>query len=152
MTATAPKPVDPSPPPGDAIKASLKVLSETLDQAVDRLFDRGFFEGLGEELRRLHVAVRQRHAAGQFGDKRDALGVPPELVGDFERLRDEHLTILGILDRMIRGVDSMVDRPLEDKEVFLLRGREAIAFLRRHEAEKDRLFYLAIWRDTGGES
>ncbi len=41
---------------------------------------------------------------------------------------------------------------LEDKEVFVLRGRELLAMLRRHEAEEDRLFYLAVWRDTGGES
>jgi hypothetical protein len=46
----------------------------------------------------------------------------------------------------------MVDRTLEDKEVFVLRGRELLAMLRRHEAEEDRLFYLAVWRDTGGES
>jgi hypothetical protein len=27
-----------------------------------------------------------------------------------------------------------------------------IAVLRRHEAEEDRLFYLAFWHDTGGEA
>ena len=60
--------------------------------------------------------------------------------------------ILAKLDRLVRDVDSMADRTLEDKEVFFLRGLELIALLRRHEAEEDRIFYLSLWRDTGGES
>ena len=76
----------------------------------------------------------------------------PELAEEVKRLREEHPIILGKLDRMIRLVDSMPDRTLEDKEVFFLRGNELIALLRRHEAEEDRLFHLAVWRDTGGES
>ena len=60
--------------------------------------------------------------------------------------------MIGMLDRLIRPVDSMADRPLEDKEVFLLRVRELISMIRRHCAEEDRLFYLAVWHDTGGES
>ena len=60
--------------------------------------------------------------------------------------------MLGQLDRLIRTADSVVDRPVEDTDVFFLRMRELIATLRRHEAEEDRLVSLAVWRDTGGES
>jgi len=152
MNATAPNSANPSPSPTDAINDSLAALSGALDHVGDRMFDGGFFDTVGKELHRLHAAIRQHHAIGAFGAGRDALAIPPELASDFARLRDEHSTILGLLDRMIRGVDSMVDRPIEDKEVFVLRGREVVAFVRRHEAEEDRLFYLAMWRDTGGES
>lgn len=152
MKATAPKSANPSPTPSDAVNNSLAALIDMLDEANHRLSDSGFFESIGEELHRLHAAIRQRHAVGAFGAGRDAMTVPPELTSDFTRLREEHSTILGLLDRMVRAVDSMVDRPIEDKDVFVLRGREIIAFVRRHEAEEDRLFYLAMWRDTGGES
>jgi hypothetical protein len=56
-----------------------------------------------------------------------------------------------MLDWLTRRVDAIADSTLEDKDVFLLRTRELIAVLRRHVAEEDRLFYLSVWRDTGGE-
>ncbi len=60
--------------------------------------------------------------------------------------------MLGALDRLIRASESMAFHALEDQDVFFLRVREVIALIRRHEAEKDRLLDLAIWRETGGES
>ena len=78
----------------------------------------------------------------------------PESIGRREqaRLRTEHSTILGMLDRIIRSTDALGDQTVEDKDVFFLRVRELLATVRRHEAEEDRLFYLAVWRETGGES
>lgn len=137
----------------DSIKASLGMLEEMLDHAVDHLFDAEYFDEIGRELRRLHARIRMHHAA-DYADSAadDSTLLPPELTGELKRLRAEHPVLLGHLDRLIRSVESMADRSLEDKEVFILRGRELIATLRRHEAEEDRLFYLAVWRETGGES
>ncbi len=152
MTAVAPDSQFRSPTTADdSIKASLNVLARLLDQASDRLFEAEFFEALGKEFRRLHARIRIHHAVDQLSaDLHSELS--PELTDEVERLRLEHPIILGKLDRLIRSVDSMADRSLEDKEVFLLQGHELIALLRRHEAEEDRLFYLSVWRDTGGES
>lgn len=153
MTTTAPNPQHPTRPrTDDSIKASLGLLEVMLDHAADRMFDADFFEELGTELRRLHARMRIHHAAEYAGSAPTADLVPPELSEEWNRLRAEHPIFLGQLDRLIRSVDSMADRTLEDKEVFLLRGRELIAMLRRHEAEEDRLFYLAVWHETGGES
>lgn len=137
----------------DSIKGSLDVLETMFQEVAEHAFDAEFFERLGEELRRLHARIRMHHAADFVQADSDAVNsLPPEFSGDMSRLRDEHAHFLGALDRLIRRVDSMADQTLEDKEVFVLRGKELIAMLRRHEAEEDRLFYLAVWRDTGGES
>ncbi|MFQ5592255.1 MAG: hypothetical protein ACE5HE_13920 [Phycisphaerae bacterium] len=137
----------------DSIKASLSLLESMLDEAADHLFDADYFEEIGRELRRLHARIRMHHAADYVGaSPDDPNALPPELSEELNRLRAEHPLFLGQLDRLVRSVDAMADRSLEDKEVFILRARELIAMLRRHEAEEDRLFYLAVWRDTGGES
>ncbi len=143
----------------DSIRASLDVLEAMLDEASagratgDLMFDGGYFETIGTELRRLHARLRIHHAARLIASPDDPAGpLPPELSEDLDRLRAEHPRILGQLDLLVRSVGTMADRPLEDKEVFVMRMRELIAVLRRREAEEDRLFYFAIWRDTGGES
>ena len=143
----------------DSIKASLHVLEAMLDEAAagratgDQMFDSGYFDTIGAELRRLHARLRIHHAAGLNASPDNPAGpLPPELSEDQDRLRAEHPRILGQLDRLVRSVDTMADRPLEDKEVFVMRIRELIAILRRREAEEDRLLYFAIWQDTGGES
>jgi len=152
-TAASDSPFRTGPQTDDSIKASLGMLEDMLDHAVDHLFDADYFEEVGRELRRLHARIRMHHAADYADSKTDdPTLVPPELTGELTRLRAEHRVFLGQLDRLIRSVGSMADRSLEDKEVFTLRGRELIATLRRHEAEEDRLFYLAVWRETGGES
>lgn len=157
MTATADPSHSRSQNMDGSIKASLKVIEQLLDGAassccaVDRQFDAEFFESLGEELRRLHARMRVHHAVERLDEQKQA-GNSPELVREVDRLEAEHSTIFGKLDRLVRQVDSMADRPLEDKEVFFLSGRELIALLRRHEAEEDRIFYLSVWRDLGGES
>jgi hypothetical protein len=135
------------------LKASIGILEAMFEDVSNDTVDAGFLERLGEEMRRLHAQIRAHHAAdfihlGQDGGE----GCPPEFSDDITRLRGEHMHFLGELDRLIRCAEFMVDRTLEDKEVFVLRGRELLAMLRRHEAEEDRLFYLAMWRDTGGES
>ena len=153
MATTAPESPSRSPQSAeDSIKASLKLLERLLDKPGDRMFDPGYFAAVGGQLRRLHARIRIHHAIGQLDVGTFTAEVPPELTDELHRLHAEHATIIGQLDRLIRSVDSMADQSLEDKEVFTLRGRELIALLRRHEAEEDRLFYLSIWRDTGGES
>lgn len=112
--------------------------------------DPEYFPRLAAELQRLHVCVRARHSAARLQDMEDPLH--PEYAHDFERLREEHSMILGQIDRVVRLVESIADRPMEDREVFYLRIREMIATLRRHEAEEDRLQSLAVWHDVGGES
>lgn len=136
----------------DSIKGSLKSLETLLDQASDHVFDAEYFEKLERELKRLHARFRTHHAEDRFAEDDNEASVAPELAEEVKRLRGEHAIIIGQLDRLIRCAESMVDRTLEDKDVFVLRGRELIALLRRHEAEEDRLFYLSVWRDTGGES
>jgi len=135
----------------DSIKASLNLLRDLLDQASDHFFDADYFESLSKELRRLHARIRIHHAVDQLAENQFS-DLSPELTEEVKRLQAEHAVILGKLDRLVRSVDSMADRSLEDKDVFLLRGFELIALLRRHEAEEDRLFYLSVWCDTGGES
>ena len=135
----------------DSIQASLDVLEDLFEQAAKSAFESAMSESLAVELRRLHARMRIHHAADELSPELKTAEVVPELSGELERLRNEHATILALLDRLIRGVDGIVEQTLEDKEVFLLRGRELIAFMRRHEAEEDRLFYLSVWRDTGGE-
>lgn len=139
-------------PPDDSIQASLALLEEFLNESAARMFDPDGFDLIGQELRRLHARLRIHHGADQLDAARVDADVPPELAEELHRLRAEHSVIIGILDRLIRQVDSVGDRSLESKEVFVLRGRELIAFLRRHEAEEDRLLYLSVWCDTGGES
>lgn len=136
----------------DSISASLAVVEKFFNESADRMFDPDFFEQIGRELRRLHARLRIHHGADQLDAAQADADVPPELAEELSRLRAEHSVIIGILDRLIRQVESVGDRSLEAKEVFILRGRELIAFLRRHEAEEDRLLYLSVWCDTGGES
>lgn len=153
MTATAPdSETQPRHAGDDSISASLFLLEAMLDQAPDHTFDTAYFEEVGKKLRRLHARLRIHHAVdyARAGGKQSA--ITPELQGDLTRLRAEHPAILRQNDRLVRSVEAMADRTLEDKEVFLLRGRELIAMLRRHEAEEDRLLYLSVWRDTGGEA
>lgn len=152
MSAAAPESkARTSPAEGQSIKSILAGLHERFAEAADRQLEPEFFEEIASDLARLHAQFRIQHTAGQF--TADVSTTPcPELAEEFRRLQDEHSLILGKLDRLVRCVDSMADRTLEDKEVFFLRGQELIALLRRHEAEEDRIFYLSVWRDTGGES
>ncbi|MDO8631616.1 MAG: hypothetical protein Q7R41_14110 [Phycisphaerales bacterium] len=107
---------------------------------------------LCDELRRLHACFRVHQASDFFNPQTNpAVAAAPQLGDEFARLGDEHSRILGLLDWLIRHVDAMPDRPVEDRDVFLLRLREMIAVLRRHEAEEDRLL-ITLWHDTGGES
>ncbi len=147
----APNPSNVPEQADDSIHASLDLLEGQFEHAAQTAFEDPISEQLGVELRRLHARMRIHHAAGELSPELQAAQVAPELSGDLDRLRNEHAVIFGLLDRLIQDVDSIAQLTLEDKEVFLLRGRELIAFTRRHTAEEDRLFYLSVWRDTGGE-
>ncbi|MCH7924981.1 MAG: hypothetical protein IIC51_05555 [Planctomycetes bacterium] len=137
----------------DSITATLPQIEALLSESSERMFDSEYYEQMATELRRLHARVRVHHAANELNiyDKGED-DIPPELLREQDRLRDEHSTILGGLDRIIRSTDALADQTVEDKDVFFLRLRELLATMRRHEAEEDRLFYLAVWRETGGES
>lgn len=153
MTAAAPKSRHCQTDTSDAsLQVATEVIEELLEGVGAHLFDAGHFEALARELLVLHARVRSHHAAGELTAAQSAVDIPPEYARDIDRLRDEHSEMIGRIDRIIRATDSIVDQTLEDKEVFVLRGRELLAMLRRHEAEEDRLFYLAVWRDVGGES
>jgi len=136
----------------DALKESIASLDEMVNAGDDRLVDDEFFDDVRDELGLLHARFRAHAATDMFGAARNASeDFPPELSYELERLRSEHQHILGQLDWLARRVESIAQRTLEDKDVFILRGRELIAVLNRHIAEEDRLFYLALWCDTGGE-
>ena len=137
----------------DSISATLPQIEELLSESAARMFDSEYFEKMATELRRLHARVRVHHAANELNicDESES-NTPPELLREQARLRSEHSAILGGLDRIIRSTSALADQTVEDKDVFFLRVRELLATVRRHEAEEDRLFYLAVWRETGGES
>lgn len=136
-----------------SVRGSLCAIDRLLIEAPDRMFDGEYYASLDAELRGLHARIRINHAADTItGGGPDLREIPPQYQAEFDRLRAEYRTILGHLDRLIRSVDLMVDFPIEDKDVFFARIRELVSILRRHEAEENRLFYLAVWRDTGGES
>jgi hypothetical protein len=145
----------PSTPRGqysrESIAASTDQLEFLIDTAPATGFDIDYVESLEEALRRMHARFRI-HRARDLDAAESERQLPPELVETQDRLREEHTALLGHLDRLIRSVPSMADRPHDDNEVFILRVRELIAILRRHLAEEDRLLYLALWHDTGGEA
>ncbi len=141
-----------SPPchasPDQAIKESLQIVEDRLEG--DR--DSTFFEVLGAEFRRLHARIRTHHAVACLHPPAGKSELPLEVQNEWTRLRDEHPRILGQLDWLIRHFDSVADQRTEDQDVFILRVRELIAVLRRHDAEEDRVLAVALWHDTGGES
>lgn len=152
MTTAAPESRTPSDCTKDrSVKLILSNLQNLFAEAPHRQLEPEYFEELATELRGLHAQMRIHHAVGHFCPEETA-PPSPELLNDVNRLTEEHPVILGKLDRVIRAVDSMSDQTLEDKDVFFLRGLEVLALIRRHEAEEDRIFFLSIWRDTGGES
>ena len=135
----------------DSITAALDQLEARLNEGQDQPFGEEYAEALSEHLRRLHAQFRI-HRAGDLNVDADVAALPPELIEVYRRLQAEHPVLVGQLDRLTRSVESMPDRPPEDKDVFILCVRELIATLRRHLAEEDRLLCLALWHDTGGES
>lgn len=150
---TTPREATQPPLKRTSLNDALTSIEERIGCMTDQLFDREFYEGLGAELGRFHAQLRAHHAVAAYHAAGEAISqFSPEYADEFARLHSEHSTILGMLDRLIRSVETMCDCPLEDKEVFVMRVREVIAVMRRHEAEEDRLFYLSLWRDTGGES
>jgi len=136
-----------------SMTTALSAIEDMLECMPDRMFDHEYYEGLEAELRRFHARLRLHHAVEAYHAGGESIArISPEYADQVARLHSEHSVILGLLDRCIRSAESMCDQPLEDKEVFAMRTRELIAVVRRHEAEEDRLFYLSLWRDTGGES
>ncbi len=139
-------------PPNETTMELLRRIDALLHDAIpDAPLDTLRAEALYDELKRLHAHVRS-HQAADWITPDAAAPLSPEFTDERKRLTDEHMTILGSLDRIIRAAETVADRSLEDNEVFVLRVRELVAIIRRHTAEEDRLFYLSTWRDIGGES
>ncbi len=151
-TATSDAQVRQQQSPDDSTKDILQRLEVLLVALQDRGSDAAPFTALANELRCLHARIRAHHAADSLESSDGRGALPAELSQEGDRLRGEHTHILGMLDWLIRHVDAMADQSVEDKDVFFLRVRELIAVLRRHDAEEDRLYAIALWRDTGGES
>ncbi len=140
-------------PKDDSFRDILPELERILGNAPSPDADPPDFFLLDNALRKLHARFRGHQGADFFNPKSNpAVAAALEFGDEFVRLSAEHSRILGLLDWLIRRVDAMPDRPVEDRDVFLLRVREVIAVVRRHEAEEERLFLLALWHDTGGES
>jgi len=140
-------------PKEDTFRDVLSEIERILGDAPSPDADAPDFFKLDDELRKLHARFRSHQGADFFSPKSNpAVAAAPQLGDEFTRLCAEHSRILGLLDWLIRRVDAMPERPVEDRDVFLLRVREMIAVLRRHEAEEERLFHIALWHDTGGES
>ena len=151
-TATSDAQVRRQQSPDESIKSALQHLDELLAAGQDRGMDAAYFTALSSEFKRLHARIRAHHAADCLEVSGDRRVLPAELTQEWDRLRAEHFPILGMLDWLIRHVDSIAEQATEDNEVFILRAKEFIAVLRRHDAEEDRLYAIALWRDTGGES
>jgi len=131
----------------DSIKASLEVVEQMLDRVSEHLFNEDYFLEVGLELRRVQARVRVRHAAVNLASPEHGTEpIQTSLLHERKRLESEHSSILKQLSRLSRGIDGIADETLEDKQIFILRVRELIATLRRHEAEEDRLFYLSVWQ------
>ncbi|MEK7731728.1 MAG: hypothetical protein AAB363_07705 [Planctomycetota bacterium] len=138
--------------PDEPTKYAVQHLEELLVVTPDRGSDAAYFTTLSNEFRRLHARIRAHHAADCLETPSSSHVLPAELTQEWDRLREEHTPILGMLDWLIRHVESIADQGTEDKDVFILRVKELIAVLRRHDAEEDRLYDIALWKDTGGES
>jgi len=137
----------------ESIKHGLRRLEEMLVDAPERGPDAAYFATLADEFTRLHARIRAQHAAMCMQTLEGQPPViPAEMTQEWDRLCEEHAHLLGMLDYLIRQVDSIADQGTEDKDVFVLRVKELIAVLRRHDAEEDRLYAIALWKDTGGES
>lgn len=136
----------------DLLRGTLHRLDTLLMHSAAQAASPGYWTTLGDCLRELHARVREHHAASRLSESEDGTLIAPEYLDALTQLSAEHTHLLGMLDRLVRVVDSMPDRQVEDRDVFFLRIRELTAVLRRHEAEEDRLFALSLWRDTGGES
>ena len=139
--------------PNETVRASLERIEElAIAVEPEDIFEPDRLAALCDELRQLHARIRMHHAAGFLSGSGAMEALPPELADERCRLAAEYLPMLGQLDRILRTSDSILDRSVEDKEVFVLCVRELFAVVQRHIAEEDRLFYLAVWRDVGGES
>ncbi|RJP31580.1 MAG: hypothetical protein C4547_15335 [Phycisphaerales bacterium] len=129
----------------------LAELERTLNQADDVFDDERVVSRLRETLRRLHGRLRQHHAAGVWTLGDEGTFSSPELTGAAARLLEEHACMLGMLDRILRWMDTAATGQLDEQNVCALRIRELIATVRRHEAEEESLFYRSVWMDQGGE-
>ena len=144
--------VDAPRSPDRLIRDSLERIDELMAKSAVELLTVNC-KRLCDELRQLHARFRMHDATCRLdpGECTAMLEQRPELASELRRVRDEHPHVLGLLDHLIRHVDSIVDQSAEDQEVFVLRLRELIAVFRRHEAEEDRIFHRAAWEETGGE-
>lgn len=136
---------------------TIRTLIERVDELVpitpDMLVDEERLAEMRYHLTQLHASLRMAHAASCLsGQDVASTELSPELNDQREQLSSEKLVLIGMLDRILRTSESILDQIPEDIDVFILRVSEMLAILRRHMAEEDRLICLSVWHDTGGES
>ena len=94
---------------------ALASIEERIECMPDHLFDNEYFDGLEVDLRRFHAQLRAHHAAAAYHAGGESVSqLSPEYADQIARLHSEHSSILGMLDRLIRSVETMCEQPLED--------------------------------------
>jgi hypothetical protein len=152
MTATSGKTPAANSANSSPLESALGPLERLLESTWREDFGGAGMEELAERLRGLHALLRRHEAAQQLFTAQRIGEASPQHADELRRLLGEHTALIGMLDRLVRQLESVPSQSLEDKEVFYLRGRELFAVLRRHGAEEDRLFFSSLWQETGGES
>lgn len=145
---TEPSPMDQAPIKDMPVRQALDRVEAMLREAGDNM-NEDFVESVGQELTLLHARMRGQHAASVLQASENE--IPPELIGDHNRLNEEFFGMLGDLDRLIRWAKSIAVQGAEEQQVWLLRTYELAATARRHEAEQRRIMVLTAWQDVGGE-
>lgn len=131
------------------ISVLLDRLEELLGRADDGPPSARLKDDLKETLITLHSQIRRHHAVSlEAPPTAPDSTASPELTRDRARLADEHSTMLGMLDRILRCMDSV----MEEQALCALRIRELIAVIRRHEAEEETVLFRSVWVEPGGES
>lgn len=151
--STAERSMTVSPAVHKPIRAYLGELDEMLSVAArTTTLEVEFFAHLVQRLKSVHAILRARQAQNYLGEPLERFEVDaPALACIAERLRSENSVLIGRLDSLIHTGESVSDHAPEDQQVFFLRVREFSAIMRRHDGEEERMFAVALWRDTGGD-
>ncbi|MHC5110163.1 MAG: hypothetical protein ACYTHJ_09830 [Planctomycetota bacterium] len=142
-----------TPPSPCTIGPLVEAIAIDLEQCPQGDFDTDSLEILCDNFTKLHAQLRIKHASLFIKDTRfEKEIVPPEQARQWKKLHGEYMPVMGMIDRMLRSAESVMDRDASDAELLFLRMCEIVAMMRRHLAEEDYLVCRANWDDIGGES